>query len=74
MTSRPNLIRIVSTEWTLRQVEDLARREGRTLSAMGQRLVTEALEARKSAVTNATKDVDRLVAALKGFEPAPVST
>jgi hypothetical protein len=55
------VIRIVATDWIAAQVHDAARKEGRTVSAMGQRLLSEALDVRKAA----TSDVQRIVAALK---------
>lgn len=54
------IIRIVATDWVVRQVEDAARKEGRSVSAMGQRLLAESLESRKKS----SAEVDTLVAAL----------
>lgn len=60
------VIRIVATDWIAQQTESLARKEGRSLSQMGLRLLTESLDARKKS----SAELDALVVALKSKAPA----
>jgi hypothetical protein len=59
------IIRIVATDWISQQVECAARREGRSVSAMGLRLLTESLDIRKKS----SAEIDSLVAALRAKSP-----
>lgn len=64
MPTRQRSWRINPTPWIEHQIESLSRREGRSLSNMMLKLLTEALEQRRQAQTRPA-DIDRLVALLK---------
>jgi len=64
------IVRIVATDWVERQINDHARREGRSLSQMGLRLLTEALDSRRAAAAS----VDRLIQVLRSADDAESAT